>query len=361
MLRSRVLLSLSLWLCCLTAPAAAQNPNAVSWEGEAGPGKGKHIVFVASDHEYRSEEACPALARILARHHGFKCTVIFGTDPATGFLQPGSSNVKGLEVLGSADLLVLGLRFQNWADEEMEHFVKYVDSGKPIVALRTSTHSFQIPRDRKFARYDYRFAGADFEKGFGRQVLGETWVTHYGPNHTTSGKLLIEDLQTAHPVLRGVRDVWLESGVYTANPLPEGTTVLAKSQVLRGMSADSPPDTQLTVSQPAVWVRSLPTASSGTRRIFTTTHGCSSDLLNDGFRRLVVNGCLWSLGMESVITPDLNIAFVGPYQPSTFAFDGYKLKVKPADLAGWDSPILGGEAPPPRPNRGNRRGAAAGN
>ena len=36
------------------------------YEGTEGPGKGKHIVFLAGDHEYRSEESLPELARILA-------------------------------------------------------------------------------------------------------------------------------------------------------------------------------------------------------------------------------------------------------------------------------------------------------
>ncbi len=40
------------------------------------PAKGKKLVFVASDHEYRAEETLPALARILAVHHGFDCTVL---------------------------------------------------------------------------------------------------------------------------------------------------------------------------------------------------------------------------------------------------------------------------------------------
>ena len=53
------------------------------FEGTEGPGKGKHIVFLAGDHEYRSEESLPALARLLAKHHGFKCTVLFNIDPAT--------------------------------------------------------------------------------------------------------------------------------------------------------------------------------------------------------------------------------------------------------------------------------------
>ena len=53
----------------------------ITYKGGDGPGKGKHIVFVASDHEYRAEETCPALARILAQHQGFKTTVLFGPFP----------------------------------------------------------------------------------------------------------------------------------------------------------------------------------------------------------------------------------------------------------------------------------------
>ena len=50
------------------------------YEGESGPGAGKHLVFIASDHEYHSKETCPALARILAKRFGFKCTVLVGQD-----------------------------------------------------------------------------------------------------------------------------------------------------------------------------------------------------------------------------------------------------------------------------------------
>ena len=74
--------------------------------------------------------------------------------------------------------------------------------------------------------------------------------------------------------------------------------------------------------------------------VFTTTHGASEDLLNDGFRRMLVNACLWAAGMESAIRPDGNISFVGPYHPSTFAFGGFVKGVKPSDLAGWESPIV---------------------
>ena len=65
-------------LILLVAPAVLAGP--LVYEGEGGAGKGKHLVFIASDHEYKSEETLPALARILARHHGFKCTVLFGVN-----------------------------------------------------------------------------------------------------------------------------------------------------------------------------------------------------------------------------------------------------------------------------------------
>ena len=92
------------------------------FQGTDGPGKGKHLVFIAGDHEYRSEESLPALARLLAKHHGFKCTVLFDIDPATGEIVAGDpSNIPGLEALATADLAVVFLRFQHLPAEQMKH------------------------------------------------------------------------------------------------------------------------------------------------------------------------------------------------------------------------------------------------
>src|SRR4051812_156652 len=93
----------------LASPLCAEP---VVYEGQAGPGQGKHIVFLAGDHEYRSEETLPELARILAKHHGFRCTVLFTVDPTTGEIAPGSNNLPGMEALRTADLMVIFLRFQ---------------------------------------------------------------------------------------------------------------------------------------------------------------------------------------------------------------------------------------------------------
>jgi len=318
--------------------AAAQNPHLIVYEGSQGPGRGKHIVFLAGDHEYRSEETLPALARILARHYGFKSSVFITTDPATGFIEPGNSNISGLDALKTADLLVIFLRFQDFPDAEMQHIVDYLERGGPVVGLRTATHAFQIERpDARFLKYTWRRGDPAYPGGFGRQVLGETWVAHSGTNHRQSSRLVLEPSQSNHPILRGVEKAWAQSGVYTASPI-EGSQTLAMGQILDGMTPDSPASTEKP-AQPVAWVRSYMSASGKAARVFTTTHGASEDLLNDGFRRMLVNACLWAVGLESSIRPDGPIAFVGPYAPTTFGFDGFVRGIKPGDMAGWDTPI----------------------
>jgi len=330
-------------LALVAATAGAENDYSVTYQGDAGIGAGKHIVYIASDHEYRGEETLPALARIMARRYGFTCTVLFGLDPKDGTILPGSSDIRGLEVLDTADLLVIMMRFINLPDDQMQHFVDYVDRGGPIVGLRTSTHAFQIPKDRKFYRYDFRYPGDDFHMGFGRQVLGETWVSHYGENHKQSSILAIEPANEKHPILRGVKDMHVQAGGYTAYPL-EPSTVLLRGIILNGMTKDSPVDMSKEV-MPVAWVREYKSAVSKPARIFTTTQGASEDILNDGFRRALVNAHFWCLGLEDQIREDSPIDFVGPYQPSGFAFTKFRHGVKPASLAGWDSPIPDPNAP----------------
>src|SRR5437763_10900747 len=43
----------------------------IVYPAKAGPGSGKHIVFLTGDEEYRGEEGLPMLAKILAERHGF--------------------------------------------------------------------------------------------------------------------------------------------------------------------------------------------------------------------------------------------------------------------------------------------------
>ena len=321
--------------------ADSSNPHLIVYRGDKGPGRGKEIVFIAGDHEYRSEESLPMLARMLAKHYGFTCKVFITTDPHTGFINPGSSHISGLEALKTADLLVIFLRFQDFPDDQMQHIVDYLDRGGPVVGMRTATHSFQIKRaDAKFAKYTWNRKEADYVGGFGRQILGETWVSHYGANHKQSSRLLLQTANASpatQAILRGVKDVWVQSGGYTADPIA-GSEIVALGEILNGMTPDSPPAADKK-QMPVAWHRTYQSTSGKSGRVFTTTHGASEDLLNEGFRRLLVNASLWAMGLEKAITPNGDVSLVGPYHPTTYAFDGYVKELKPSDMAGWDTPI----------------------
>ncbi len=306
------------------------------FEGSEGPGKGKHIVFLAGDHEYRSEETLPALARILAKHQGFKCTVLFNTDPKTGEIVPGNSNMPGMEALDSADLAVVFLRFQDFSDDSMKHFVKYLDRGGPVVGLRTATHAFKIPKGKTYSKYSWDYKGDDYLTGFGHQVLGQSWVGHYGKNHQQSTRIDIVESKASHPILKGVKEIWVQAGGYVGKPT--SGEVLTMAQPLDGMKPDSPAD-KTKEPMPSEWTREYEGGSGKKGRVFTTLYGASEDLLNDGYRRMLVNACLWAIGMEDSIKPDLNVDFVGAYKPNTFRGSGYAAGIKPSAYAGFTSQI----------------------
>jgi type 1 glutamine amidotransferase len=67
-------------------------------------------------------------------------------------------------------------------------------------------------------------------------------------------------------------------------------------------------------------------------RIFTTTMGSAQDLLNEAFRRLLVNACYWAAGIESRINPRSDVHLVGPYEPLPFGFGGYKKGMKISEM-----------------------------
>lgn len=329
--------SLRLFLAFLLGSVAVR-ASSIVYEGGPGPGQGKHIVFLASDHEYRAEEICPALARILAKRLGFTCTVVFGVD-ANGHIEAGSSKIAGLEALEKADLFVIVARFLNPPEDQMAHIVAYLERGGPVVGLRTSSHAFKIPAASKYAKYDYKSKVEGYENGFGHQVLGNTWVGHYGTNHKQGTRITTVPEQRGHVILTGVGGTaFCHAGAYVGKAGPD-FTVLTTSQPLVSMEPDAAPDTTKP-PMPSTWTRHYAAKDGSRHRVFHSTQGASEDILDQNYRRLILNGILWAVGMEKEIKPDLDISFVGPYQPRNFSFNGEAKGVKPEDLAGFDSPIM---------------------
>ncbi len=310
----------------------AQTPWVV-YEGGAGPGQGRHIVFVTGDEEYRSEESMPMLAKILAAHHGFKCTVLFAINKDSGAIDPLTlDNIPGLEALDTADLMVMFVRFRELPDEQMKHIMDYTNSGRPIVALRTATHPFfyRSRKDSPYAKWSWNNKDSQFKGGYGRQVFGETWISHYGNHQKESTRGLIAPGMEGHPIVRGVGEIWGPSDVYSLTTLHGDCKPVIMGYVLTGMK----PDDKVNENKkplPVAWIKGYTGESGKTARIFTTTMGHAGDFMDEDFRRLMVNACYWGLGMEDKIPAQGDVTIIGAYNPNNIGFGGFKKGLKPAD------------------------------
>jgi hypothetical protein len=333
---------LSKFLCFLTSIAVVlpAYTAGVTYTGQSGSGFGKHIVLIAGDDaEYHSEEALPALAKILAVHHGFTCTVLFSINPEDGTIDPREKrNIPGLDALKAADLMIEFMRWRDLPDDQMKYFVDYVESGRPIISMRTGTHPFWFKTSKTYAKWSWNSTFPGWEGGFGRKVLGETWVAHHGKHGQQSTRAWFAPGASGNPILRGIQDgeIWVPTDTYEVRlPLPATCRPLLLGQVLSWVGPDSEPvpGSVNNPMMPVAWTNAFTTKSGKIARIFTTTMGAADDLETEGMRRLLVNAVYWALGMESQIPAKATVSFIGHYRPHSFLSEVYTAGVKPSDLA----------------------------
>ena len=313
------------------------NPQWLTYSGSNdGPGKGKYIVLISADQEYRSEQSMPMMAKILSTHHGFDCTVLFGVndrgavDPTMPvYLEKGKEadfkthNIPGLEHLASADLVIFVARLLTLPMEQQERFVAYIDSGKPLIALRTANHGFR-------RALPYKIDGK--QVNFGNDVLGGSFMGHHGNWHQDSTRGTIVREQKDHPILSGVKDIWGPSDVYRTykegTSLPADCTALVWGQPLMGRNDDDAPNLKKE-PLPVAWFKNWKTSKGKSARVFHSTMGSGNDLQSTGLRRLIINAAYWGMGMDDAITPDRSVAIVGTYKPLTSGFNYKELGVVP--------------------------------
>jgi type 1 glutamine amidotransferase len=270
---------------------AGLGPKAIMAKGKARPPcqlKTPNVVFVTGDDEYRSEVSMPMMAEILKARHGFECTTIYAVDPGTGERNPRyQKNIEGLEALKKADLAVFFLRFRALPDEQLKMILDYVNSGRPIVGLRTSTHAFRYPREDKNAKYN---------AGFGREVLGQKWISHEGSKYGTRVLVALRD----HPIMRGIdQEFWVRSWLYNVIPLHGDCTTLALGYATETDTGPVDP----TERHPKRNVKGTPNPIAWTKtykgaRVFYTSLGHPKDFEVESTRRLLINGIYWALGRE---------------------------------------------------------------
>jgi len=299
----------------------------VVYEPQAGKANGKHIVMLSGDEEYRSEEGLPQMGKILSQTHGFKCTVLFSQD-ADGTINPNNqTNIPGMHLLGTADLVVNQFRFRELPDADMKHFVDYMEAGKPMMVMRTATHAFNYERNKQspYAKFSWTAKGG----GFGGMTVGETWTYHHGNHGGEATRGIIDGKNRKHPVLTGVTDVFGPTDVYGVNPdFPSDAAVLMHGQVLKAMNPTDGPNLSKPI-MPLVWVREASVNGGKKATFLCSTIGAATDLQSEDLRRLFVNASYHLTGLE--VPKKADVTTVGEYNPSKFGFNTYKKGVKVSD------------------------------
>ncbi len=317
--------SLCIALVCLTLPLAA--PRVI-----AGSDDRPHVVLIAGDEEYRSEETLPMLASILRRDHGVRTTVLFSLDDE-GCIDPERlDHLPGTEILDDADLLVLFTRFRALPDEQVEPILRYAASGRPVVGLRTATHAFRYPSDHPRA--------ADLNADWPRRVFGQCWITHHG--HFDEGAAPLtrvepipadDESARGHPVMRGVGPFdaysWLYHVEGGGDALPATATRLLEGEAIK--SAHTERFERFPRRNPVAWTieRDEPGLPS---RVFFTTLGHPYDFRATSARRLLVQGVLWAMGREDAIPAD-GVTCDAPsgWRPTNAGFGGQRRGRRPSE------------------------------
>ncbi|MFC1633686.1 ThuA domain-containing protein [Planctomycetota bacterium] len=250
----------------------------------AGQKKNVHVVFVTGDDEYRSEITMPFIAQLLGRQKDvkFKSTVLYAVNPDIGQRNPKyQKNIEGLKALKTADIAVFFTRFRALPDEQLKLILDYVDSGKPIVGLRTSTHAFRYPVGHKNNKYNDKF---------GIDVFGQKWITHHGHKSTTEVSII--PAARRHPILRGIYGSFpCSSWFYHVEPLVDDCKPLLIGKAVNSNKTKN--QNKYPLTQPVAWTKTYKGA-----RVFFTTLGHPKDFEEYAVRRLLMNGIYWALGVE---------------------------------------------------------------
>ncbi len=329
----RWLIPVWLVILCLSNNVEVIN-GAEKWLDVSPPdemGNGRQIVLISGDEEYRSEESLPMLAKILAHKHGFRCTVLFALD-AQGQIDPMlSSSIAGIEALDEADLIVMLVRWRSWPADQMSFFENAVARGVPLVALRTSTHAFKYPKNDPLSRYN----------NFGEEFFGENWLSHWGKHKFEATRGIIEPDASQDAILNGVENVFGDSDVYEV-ALPDDAHVLLRGEVVAGLSPDDAPANYQKKRKtdgvmqgindpmmPIAWTRLISNSHGTTNRVFCTTMGAATDLVNEDLRRLIVNSVYW--GLDLPVPEKADVTIIGSYEPTQYGFQEFIPGKKPED------------------------------
>jgi type 1 glutamine amidotransferase len=212
------------------------------------------VCLISGSNEYHSDQSLAVLKKYLEARTGAQCSLIQGRGELNRFKE--YSDLPGLDALDRCDVALVFTRRMTIEGEQLERIKKYMDGGRPIVAVRTASHAFQ-----NWLEFD-------------KLVLGGNYNNHFG----SGPPQIVKPVPAAknHPVLDGVTLFQSPASLYRTAPLAEDCEILMMSETPQA-------------SQPSAWVR---VHRGG--RVFYTSLGSTQDFENDTFLRLLANALYWT-------------------------------------------------------------------
>lgn len=188
---------------------------------------------------------------------------------------PTRHNLENTQIMQDADLAIFFIRRRALEPEKMQAIKDYVSSGRPVIGIRTASHSFDakgnVPRTggsivaAKESTSEVLAQWPDFDE----QVLGGNYQGHYGHLKTGSDFILVPGMEN-HPVLKGVKAFTTLNWLYKNRPLRSTNAVV----LMLGKNPGVP-------DEPVCWI-------NNDRAIYTSL-GYWDDWKEESFRNLMFN------------------------------------------------------------------------
>ena len=237
--------------------------------------KRKHLVVVMAEKGYDTAQTLPPFA---LRNFGrdFKITCVYAN-------AENRNDIPGIEALNQADLAIWSIRRRTLPAKQLDILRTFVADGKPLVALRTTSHAFCLNQGKPAK-------GLSEWPEFDREVLGG----HYQKDHGNSDPTLVSAAEgmSGHPILTGVRssEFPVFGSLYSSLPLAENSAPLIFGRAKN-----------IATKEPVAWSRQRPNGG----KVFYTSLGHPRDFTLPDFRHLLRNAVYWAadLPIPKLVSP----------------------------------------------------------
>lgn len=291
--------------------------------------KKPHIVFIMGDEEYRSEESMPMIAKIAKQEFDAEISLCYSVDTA-GYIDPNRlDHIQGLEALAEADLAVFFMRFRALPKAQLDMINNYVESGRPIIGFRTSTHAFLYKEDSTLMHMNDQWP---------TDVFGQQWITHHGHFDDGDHYLTKVDLfdTVNHPILNGINPFKAHSWLYHVDggewKLKGDCTKLLTGEALRSRHQENENLERFGLTNPVAWTKTYRGQSGVPSKVFFTTLGHPYDFKDLNMRKLVMNAIGWILDY-TIPSKGYDGNIIGEYNPNNSGFGmKYKPNQKPLEI-----------------------------